>query len=143
MIRILMVEDDAVQIELTRAQSAQLKLRYELDTANSGEAALQFLRGPAEAVQLRPDLILVDLNLPGMSGAELVDALRADPALAGIPVVVMSAVEPSRAPLIELKKHARAWVEKPLSIESWLKIVKAVPSLALELVKLPAGPSAT
>ena len=142
MIRILMVEDDAVQVELTRAQSAQLKLRYELDTAPTAEAALKLLRGQAEAAP-RPDLILVDLNLPGMTGSELVDALAADPALATIPVVVVSAVEPSRAALIELKKHARAWVEKPLSVEGWLKIVKAVPGLGLALVKLPAAPSAT
>lgn len=142
MIRILMVEDDGVQVELTRAQSAQLKLRYELDTAPTAEAALELLRREADAA-LRPDLILVDLNLPGMSGAELLDALKADPALASIPVVVVSAVEPSRTTLLELKKHARAWVEKPLSVEGWLKIVKAVPSLGLALIKLPGAPSAT
>jgi two-component system response regulator len=85
---------------------------------------------------------LIDLNLPGMSGAELVEELKADPALASIPLVVLSAAEPSRAVLIELKKHARAWVEKPLGMESWLKIVKAVPGLGLSLIKLPVGPSA-
>jgi len=141
-IRILMVEDDAVQVELTRAQSAQLKLHYELDTASSGEAALKFLRGPGGAAQLRPDLMLVDLNLPGMTGAELIDELKLDPALATIPVVALSAVEPSRAALIELKKHARAWVEKPLGVDGWLKIVKAVPGLGLALIKLPLAPSA-
>lgn len=141
MIRILMVEDDLVQIELTRAQSAQLKLRYELDTATSGEAALERLRGQQTA-QLRPDLILVDLNLPGMSGPELIGELKADPVLSAIPVVALSAVEPSRAALLELKKHARGWVEKPLSIEGWLKIVKVVPGLGLSLVKLPAEPTA-
>lgn len=142
MIRILMVEDDTIQVELTRAQSAQLKLLYELDTVTSAEAALELLRGHGELSRSRPDLLLIDLNLPGMSGAELVDELKEDPALASIPVVVLSAVEPSRAVLIELKKHARAWVEKPLGIDSWLKIVKAVPGVGLSLVKLPAGRSA-
>jgi two-component system, chemotaxis family, response regulator Rcp1 len=138
-IRILMVEDDTAQIELTRAQSAQLKLLYELDAVTSAEAALELLRGHGE--RSRPDLLLIDLNLPGMSGAELVDELKVDPVLSSIPVVVLSAVEPSRTVLLELKKHARACVEKPLGIESWLKIVKAVPGLGFSLIKLPAGPS--
>jgi chemotaxis family two-component system response regulator Rcp1 len=141
-IRILMVEDDTVQVELTRAQSAQFKLLYEFEAVTSAEAALELLRGQGEVTRPTPDLILIDLNLPGMSGAELVDELKADAVLASVPVVVLSAAEPSRAVLIELKKHARAWVEKPLGIEGWVKIVKAVPGFGLALIKLPAGPSA-
>jgi CheY-like chemotaxis protein len=138
MIRVLMVEDDAVQVELVRAQSAQQKLLFEIDHVASGEAALAFLRGEAAYQgRPRPDLLLLDLNLPGMSGTELLSLLSEDSALKSIPVVALSAAEPSRAVLLELKKHARVWVEKPLGLQAWGKIVKAVPGLGLALVKLP------
>lgn len=143
MIRVLMVEDDAMQVELTRAQSAQLKLLYELDHVSSGEAALAFLRAEGSyRERVCPDLLLLDLNLPGMSGSELLTELKQDPALATIPVVVLSSVEPPRAVQTELKKHARAWVEKPLDLAAWAKIVKSVPQLGLALVKQPSARSA-
>lgn len=138
-----MVEDDPVQVELTRAQSAQQKLLFELDFVTSGEAALSFLRAEgAYRERSRPDLVLLDLNLPGMSGSELLTLLREDPVLAAIPVVVLSAVEPPRNVQTELRTHARAWVEKPLGLDAWAKIVKAVPGLGLALIKLPERPSA-
>jgi CheY-like chemotaxis protein len=143
MIRVLMVEDDAIQVKLMRAQSAQLKLLYELDSVTNGEAALSFLRAEGGyRERTLPDLILLDLNLPGMSGSELLLELKQDEALATIPVVVLSAVEPTRAMQVELRKHARAWVEKPVGLEAWAKIVKAVPQLGLALVKLPSAPPA-
>lgn len=143
MIRVLMVEDDSVQVELTRAQSRQLKLLFELDHVTSAEAALAFLRGEgAYCERTRPDLILLDLNLPGMSGSELMLLLAQDGTLSTLPVVALSAVEPSRSVQLELKKHARTWVEKPLGLEAWVKIVKAVPRLGLALIKLPEAPPA-
>jgi CheY-like chemotaxis protein len=138
MIRVLMVEDDPVQVELVRAQSAQQKILFDLDFVTSAEAALAFLRAEgAYSERSRPDLLLLDLHLPGMSGGELLTLLREDPALCQIPVVVLSAVEPSRAQQKELAQHACIWVEKPLGLEAWAKIVKAVPSLGIVLVKLP------
>lgn len=138
MIRVLIVEDDAAQVELTRATCAQQKLMFELDAVTTGEAALAFLRAEGNYREReRPDLLLIDLNLPGMSGIELLHALREDDALKSIPAVALSAVEPSRTVLTELKKHARIWVEKPIEIEGWARIVKAVPGLGLCLIKLP------
>jgi two-component system response regulator len=144
MIRVLMVEDDSVQVELTRAQCARQKLLFELDSVTSAEAALAFLRAEgAYRKRACPDLLLVDLNLPGMSGSELLLLLMQDPVLSAIPVVVLTAIEPPRSVQAELQKHACAWVEKPLDLSAWGKIVKAVPGLGLSLIKLPVTPSAS
>lgn len=133
-----MVEDDAAQIALTHAQHEQLRLLMSLHTVESGEAALSYLR-EARTEETRPDLILVDLNLPGMSGLELLEALTQDDDFRAIPAVALSAVEPSRQTETALRKHARTWVEKPLSLAAWGKIVKAVPGIGLALVKLPGA----
>jgi CheY-like chemotaxis protein len=87
--------------------------------------------------QVRPELILLDLNLPGLSGIEVLEQLAADPRAADIPVVALSACEPRRPQAEALRRLGKRWVQKPLGMQELLQIVGSVDSLGLAVVKLP------
>src|SRR5690349_6334684 len=94
-VRILIVEDDVAQAELSIKMLRRFKLLNYVDVVESGSQALAFLRRAPPFVQAqRPDLILTDLNLPGMSGVQLAEQLQSDPECVGIPLVVLSGAEP-------------------------------------------------
>lgn len=136
---ILLVEDDAAQAELSLLVLEQLKIANPLEVAESGAAALARVRGePPFQGAPRPDLILLDLNLPGLSGIEVLEQLAADPRAADIPVVALSASEPRRSEAEALRRLGKTWVKKPLGMPELLQIVGSVDSLGLAVVKLPA-----
>jgi chemotaxis family two-component system response regulator Rcp1 len=137
-VRILMVEDDAAQAELSVEMLRRFKLLNELDVVEDGAQALAFLRQePPFAHAQRPDLILVDLNLPGMSGVHLVERLQSDPNCAGIPVVVLSGAEPRADDAAALQRLGKTWVTKPLGASEYFRIVRAAAGLSLAIVRTP------
>jgi CheY-like chemotaxis protein len=138
-VRILMVEDDVAQAELSCEMMRRSRLLNEVDVVESAAQAQAFLarEPPFEAAQ-RPDLILLDLNLPGLSGIELIERLQADPRYADIPLVVLSAAEPRRDDAEALARLGKTWVLKPLGASEYFRIVRAVAGLGLAIVKRQA-----
>lgn len=127
-----MVEDDAAQVELMRESMRHIKLLNECEVASSGEQALAQLREAAT----RPELILVDLNLPGMSGLELIEQLRASEQTRSIPVVALSSVPPTAQVQAGLQALGTPSVLKPLSTANdYLTLVRAVRTLGLAIVR--------
>jgi len=136
--RVLLVEDNQDDIDLTLAALEQSKLRVEIDVAQDGEKALAFLRQEeAFADKARPDLILLDLNLPRKDGREVLRELKADGRLSDIPVVVLTTSESDEDVLKAYQLHANCYLVKPVDFEQFLKIVRAIEAFWLELVILP------
>jgi len=127
MIRILLVEDSAADVRLTQEIVRDLEAPSELHVAPDGDAALSFLR---RAEGPRPDLVLLDLNLPGKDGRELLAELRSDPDLRTIPVVVLTT---SGAPEDIRRTYdlaATSYVTKPLELRELRKVLRSIDSVS-------------
>jgi CheY-like chemotaxis protein len=137
-IEIFLVEDNPGDIRLSREALRGGKVRNRLSVAENGAAAVAFLRkkGKYRAAP-RPDLILLDLNLPGKSGFEVLREIKADPDLKRIPVVVLTASEAEEDIVKSYDLHANCYIAKPVTLESFLQIVRSIESFWLTLVKLP------
>ena len=135
---ILLVEDELADVELVRETLADSKLVNQLHHVPDGRAALAYLRGvpPFEGAS-RPDLILLDLNMPIMNGQETLTAIRADPALRTIPVVVMTSSERSEDIARSYELLANCYVRKPIDLDEFQKIVAAIESFWFGVVSLP------
>jgi len=104
----------------------------------NGEAAMEFLRNESDfAGAPRPDLILLDLNLPRKSGREVLAEIRQDPTLETIPVVVITTSHAEADILASYKLHANCYVVKPVALEEFLSVVKSICEFWLRVVKLP------
>jgi two-component system, chemotaxis family, response regulator Rcp1 len=137
-IEILLVEDDPGDVRLTREALAEGKVRSSLTVARDGFEAVQILRreGPyANAV--RPDVILLDLNLPRMDGREVLKAIKSDPRLRRIPVVVLTTSSADEDVIESYDLQANCYITKPIDLEQFMRVVKAVSEFWLEIVRLP------
>jgi len=138
-IQILMVEDNPADVELTKEAFNESKLSSSLYVVNDGEEALDYLykRGRFADVDT-PDIILLDLNLPKVSGKEVLTFLNKDKNLACIPVIVLSSSEDS----VDIKAcyalSANSFVTKPVAIDDFLAVVKSVEHFWVTVVKLPS-----
>ena len=139
-VELLLVEDNPGDVELTREALAEARVRNRLAVVSDGVEALRFLRreGP-HAGSPRPDLILLDLNLPRMDGREVLAAIKRDPALRRIPVVVLTTSEAERDILEAYQLHANAYIVKPVDLDQFLGVVRSIESFWLAVVKLPPG----
>jgi two-component system, chemotaxis family, response regulator Rcp1 len=134
-VEILLVEDHPGDVRLTREALNESKVWNHLHVATSGLEAMALLRRePGYAAAPRPDLILLDLHLPGLSGSEVLDAVREDPELAAIPVVVVTASRSDRERVLRL--GANAYITKPVDVRQLAQVVGAVAELWLTIVKL-------
>ncbi len=137
-IEILLVEDSAGDIRLTREALSEAKVSNVLSVARDGVEALDFLRkqnGHESAP--RPDIILLDLNMPRMDGRELLQHIKADPALAAIPVVVLTTSKAEEDIVRSYQLHANCYITKPVDLDQFLKVVRSVEDFWLTVVKLP------
>lgn len=135
---ILLVEDDQGDVELTREGLAAGKMLVTLHTVDDGIKALQFLRreGPyADAV--RPDIILLDLNMPRMDGRETLKAIKADERLRSIPVVVLTTSEADTDILKCYDLGASCYISKPVGFDEFLKVVRSLEDFWFTVVKMP------
>lgn len=138
-IEILLVEDNEGDVELTREALAQAKLKNNLHVAEDGLQALQFLRregGHASAP--RPDLILLDLNLPRLDGREVLAEIKADPQLRKIPVVVLTTSQAEEDIVRSYDLHANCYITKPVDFDQFMKVVQSVHEFWVTVVKLPS-----
>ncbi|MEU6999486.1 response regulator [Nonomuraea sp. NPDC046570] len=139
-IEVLLVEDDQADIVLTQEAFELNKLRNRLHVVNDGEQAMAFLRQEGGYAGVpRPDLVLLDLNLPRMDGMEVLSEVKADPGLRSIPVVVLTTSEAEEDILRSYHLHANAYVTKPVDLTQFIKIVQKIDDFFVTVVKLPTG----
>ena len=137
---ILLVEDNPGDVRLTRRALQEGKVRNHLTVIPDGEEALAFLHRQGQyADAARPDLILLDLNLPKIDGREVLAELKADESLRRIPVVVLTASKAEEDILRSHNLNVNSYVAKPVDLEQFLRLVKSVQDFWLTVVKLPAG----
>jgi chemotaxis family two-component system response regulator Rcp1 len=137
-IRILLAEDEPADIELVKQAFKQTKIMSELSIVNDGVELLEFLRkeGRFEKAST-PDLILLDLNMPRMSGREALSEIRKDPRITSLPVVVMTS-SPSEEDIVKsYQLHANCFVRKPLAMSEFEKIVTEIEYFWFSIVTLP------
>ena len=137
-IEILLVEDNPGDVRLTHESLRESKVRNNLHVAPDGVAALAFLRreGP-HADAPRPDLVLLDLNLPKKDGREVLAEMKADPALKTIPVVVLTTSSADQDVLRSYELQAASYITKPVDLEQFMTVVKSIEDFWLTIVTLP------
>ncbi|MEU0521123.1 response regulator [Streptosporangium sp. NPDC006007] len=139
-IDVLLVEDDPGDILLTREAFELNKVRNKLHVVNDGEQAMAFLRREGEYAEApRPDLILLDLNLPRKDGREVLQDIKGDEELRGIPVVVLTTSEAEEDILRSYHLHANAYVSKPVDFDRFIDVVRRIDDFFVTVVKLPSS----
>jgi CheY-like chemotaxis protein len=137
-VEILLVEDDPGDVLMTREAFADHKLRNQLHVVDDGVQAMAFLRQEGEyAGKPRPDLVLLDLNLPRMDGREVLQAIKSDPDLSSIPVVVLTTSENEDDVLRSYSLHANAYVTKPVDFDRFIEVVRQIDDFFVTVVRLP------
>lgn len=137
-IRILLVEDSPGDVRLTIEALKDGKVRNDLSIVGDGVEALAFLNGEGKYAEApRPDLILLDLNLPRMDGRELLAIIKQDEHLKRIPVVVLTTSEAEADVLRVYDLNANCYITKPVDLDKFITVIKAIEDFWLTIVKLP------
>ncbi len=138
-IDILLVEDNIADVRLTQEAFKEADLSLNLHTALDGEEALNFLYKRAEFESAcRPDLIILDINLPKLRGNEVLAVVKDDPDLRRIPVVRLSSSESEQDIIESYNLQANCYIQKPLDMDSFVQVVKSIKDYWFSLVKLPS-----
>jgi len=135
---VLLVEDSPGDVRLTREAFKDAKVHINLHVAPDGADAMAYLERQGEHANApRPDLILLDLNLPKKDGRQVLEEIKANPALKSIPVVVLTTSGSEEDILWSYRLHANCYITKPVGLDGFLKVVKSIDSFWLSVVKLP------
>ena len=138
-VEILLVEDNPGDVRLTVEALEEAKVRNHLSVVGDGVEALAFLRRQGQYVDApRPDLMLLDLNLPKKDGREVLAEVKADPDLRRIPVVVLTTSEAEQDILKTYNLHANCYITKPVDLDQFIQIVRTIEGFWLTIVKLPS-----
>jgi CheY-like chemotaxis protein len=140
LIEILLVEDDPGDVLLIRESFADQKVGNTLTVVNDGVEAMAFLRaeGP-NAGRARPDLVVLDLNLPRKNGIEVLAEIKGDPELSPMPVVVLTTSEAEEDILSSYRLHASAYITKPVDFERFRAVVHQIDDFFVGVVQLPSS----
>lgn len=137
-IEILLVEDNAGDVRLTREALRDARVRNNLSVARDGAEAMAMLRKERiYGESPRPDLVLLDLNLPKMNGQQVLATMKTDPDLLRIPVVVLTTSKAEEDVLRSYDLHANAYITKPVDFDQFIKVVKSIDEFWLTVVTLP------
>tara|TARA_R110000787_G_scaffold25434_3_gene71621 strand:- start:546 stop:986 length:441 start_codon:yes stop_codon:yes gene_type:complete len=137
---ILLVEDNEGDIELTREAFEDARFRNNLHIAEDGDVALDYLfkrNGYEDAV--KPDIILLDLNLPSTDGKEVLQTIKADPILRRIPVIVLTSSQADKDVVESYDLHANCYIVKPVNAAKFMKVVQNVENFWVDIVCLPSS----
>ena len=135
---ILLVEDNPGDVRLIQESMKENKLRNDLSIVGDGMEAMAFLRREGRyASAPRPDLILLDLNLPRKDGRELLAEIKQDPELNRIPVVILTSSTAEQDILRSYNLQANCYIVKPIDLDQFVEVVKAIEDFWLAIVKLP------
>jgi CheY-like chemotaxis protein len=138
-IEILLVEDNPGDVELAREALGGASARKNLAVAEDGEEGLLLLRRKGRYQNApQPDLILLDLNLPTIDGREVLAEIKSDPDLRRIPVIILTSSQDENDILQTYDLHANAYVVKPLDLDKFMEVMRAVEGFWLGFVKLPS-----
>jgi chemotaxis family two-component system response regulator Rcp1 len=137
-IEVLLVEDNPGDVRLTREAFKDARLHINLHVASDGMEAMAFLNREGEyAATPRPDLILLDLNLPKKDGREVLEEIKSSVILRSIPVVILTTSASEADVLRSYQLHANCYITKPVSLDGFLAVVKGIDDFWLSVVKLP------
>lgn len=137
-IEILLVEDSPSDIRLTEIALQKSKLRNQLHVTRDGSEAIAFLKQEAPYLNApRPDLVLLDLNLPRIDGREVLDFIKHDPSLRSIPVVILTTSSADRDILESYDRYANCYITKPLDLDQFMKVVLSIEDFWFSIVRLP------
>jgi CheY-like chemotaxis protein len=138
LISVLLVDDDAGDVMLVREAFEDHKVGNVLSVVSDGVEAMQYVRQEGSYADVgRPDLMLLDLNLPRKSGIEVLAEIKGDPLLSTIPIVVLTTSEAEEDIVRAYKLHANAYITKPVDFEQFSQIVHQIDDFFIGLVKLP------
>lgn len=133
MIEILLVDDSEADVRLTLEALKEAKMRNHIHVVYDGESAMEFLRNPG---QRRPDLILLDLNLPGMDGREVLAEIKGDPDLSIIPVVVLTTSQAEEDIVKTYRLNANCFITKPVDLTQFIRVVQSIEEFWFSIVRL-------
>lgn len=137
-IDILLVEDNPGDVRLTKEALKEGKIKNNLFVTPDGVEALQFLKQEDEyAGAVRPDLILLDLNMPRMDGRELLEKIKQETELRRIPVVILTTSKSEEDIVKSYDLHANCYITKPVDLDQFINVVKSIEDFWLTVVKLP------
>ena len=138
-VEILLVQDNPGDVHLTLEAFKEGKLQNNLNVVNDGKEAMAFLNKEGKySYAPRPDIILLDLNMPKMDGREVLAEIKADPSLKQIPVVILTTSKAEQDILKSYDLHANCYINKPVDLNQFLDIVKYIKDFWLGIVKLPS-----
>ena len=135
----LLVEDNPGDVRLTCEALAESKVKNNLNIVGDGLEAMSFLHREGKYADApRPDVILLDLNLPKKNGLEVLEEIKADSSLRRIPVVIITSSEAEQDVLRTYDLHVNCYVNKPVDLEQFIKVVQSIETFWLTIVKLPS-----
>lgn len=138
-VEVLLVEDNPGDVRLTKEAFRDGKMRNNLSVVGDGVEALALLRQEGKyGNAVRPDLVLLDLNMPKKDGREVLEEIKQDPDLKRIPVVILTTSAAEQDILKTYDLHANCYITKPVDLEQFITIVKSIEDFWLTLVKLPS-----
>lgn len=141
-VEILLVEDNPGDVDLTREALTRGKVIFNLNVVSDGQDAMNFLhRKGSFADAPTPDVILLDLNLPGKDGREVLVEIKQDDELKHVPVIIMTSSQAEEDIARSYACHANCYVTKPVDLQQFLKVVASVEEFWLSVVKLPPRPA--
>ena len=141
-IEILLIEDNPGDVDLTKEALQDAKVRNRLNVVDDGAKAVDFLFKKGEYADApRPDIILLDLNLPKKDGRQVLKEIKADPRLAEIPVVILTTSQADEDILRSYQLHANCYITKPVDFKQFMLVVKSIEDFWLTVVKLPTRKS--
>ena len=144
LMQILLVEDSAADVRLTQEALKDAKILNELHVVRDGVQAMDFLQRRGDHAEApRPDIVILDLNLPRMDGKEVLAEMKGDPDLRSIPVAVLTTSDAEIDVLESYDLGANCFLTKPVDLDQFLNVVRAVEHFWLGMVRLPARGEAT
>ena len=137
-IEILLVEDNPGDVDLTREALTESKVSNNLSVVEDGEQAMDYLLQQGDyTTAIRPDLVLLDLNLPRKGGREVLDEIKNHSSLRMIPVVVLTTSRAEEDVVRTYQQHANCYITKPVDLDKFISVVKAIEDFWFTVVKLP------
>lgn len=137
-VEILLIEDNPADIRLTIEGFKEARIANKMTAISSGQDALDYLhRRDKYAGAVRPDLVLLDLNLPGISGYEILEELKSDETLKTIPVVVLTSSEAESDILKSYQLHANCYVVKPVTFDGLKDVIESIDNFWFTITRLP------
>jgi CheY-like chemotaxis protein len=137
-VEILLVEDNPGDVDLARVALEKSKIHNTLNVVEDGEAAMAYLRQEGRyADAVRPDLVLLDLNLPRKDGREVLAEIKGDEKFRRIPVVILTTSKAEEDVLRSYDLHANCYITKPIDLSQFMKVVKSIQDFWLTIVVLP------